>query len=186
MPPISPRPMMACPHRPIFTERSHPGKRLRQARHLPGDVACFRRRLRQGNRHGEDDGDSRAGNHEARRAPQSRRQYDENQSSGFPGLGFPEFCQKPRRGRIAVYRKGGGEDWKKRATTTMGSTAYVDSGVAEKVPYSYRVTAVDSSGNESAPSPEITATFMVNRQAPKLRGGKSRGRRARYSQGRLG
>jgi PKD repeat protein len=77
------------------------------------------------------------------------------------------FARNPDVAGFNIYRKEGGGDWKMRARNSS-ATSYVDSGVTEGTPYTYRVTAFDSTGNEGAPSNEATATFKLNHQPPKM------------------
>ena len=55
-----------------------------------------------------------------------------------------------------VYRRAADGTWARLAGTT--ANAYTDSGLAAGTPSTYRVTAVDATGNESAPSLEASAT----------------------------
>jgi fibronectin type 3 domain-containing protein len=48
-------------------------------------------------------------------------------------------------------------DFRRVTEQLLPTPEYLDTGVASGQPYWYRVTAVDQSGNESAPSPEVRA-----------------------------
>ena len=56
-----------------------------------------------------------------------------------------------------VYRRSNGAFQRITATPTLGP-AFSDTSVTPGSAYTYRVTAIDSSGNESAPSTEVTET----------------------------
>jgi len=58
-----------------------------------------------------------------------------------------------------VYRDG-------NRVATTGSSAYTDTGLAAGTIYTYRVTAVDASGNESAPSNEASAVPTADTTPP--------------------
>ena len=59
-----------------------------------------------------------------------------------------------------VYRKTNGSFQRVNTAPTLGP-AFSDTTVATGTTYTYRVTAVDNSGNESAPSTEITETARI-------------------------
>ncbi len=63
-----------------------------------------------------------------------------------------------------VYRRAPDGSWSKVATTT--GSAFTDSKVTIGTPYTYRVTAYDGSGNESAPSPEAAAKPTFKTSSP--------------------
>jgi hypothetical protein len=54
-------------------------------------------------------------------------------------------------GYLVYRREGGAGAWKKLTEQPIAEVQYLDGGVAVGATYSYRVTAVDKSGNESAP-----------------------------------
>jgi fibronectin type 3 domain-containing protein len=54
-----------------------------------------------------------------------------------------------------VYRKGATGDFVRLTAKPIAATNYVDSAVASGQGYDYRVTAIDQTGNESAPSAEV-------------------------------
>jgi hypothetical protein len=57
-----------------------------------------------------------------------------------------------------VYRRNADGTWPASPTATTTSSTYVDSGLTNGTAYTYRVTAYDTSSNESAPSSTATAT----------------------------
>jgi hypothetical protein len=57
-----------------------------------------------------------------------------------------------------VYRREDGSDWKRTGPDLVTEAAYRDSAVTAGRRYSYRVTAVSTAGNESAPSGEASET----------------------------
>ncbi len=59
-----------------------------------------------------------------------------------------------------VYRKANGAFQRVNSAPTLGP-AFSDTTVTPGTTYTYRVTAVDNSGNESAPSTEITETARI-------------------------
>lgn len=56
-----------------------------------------------------------------------------------------------------VYRREEDGDFQKVTQQPLPTPEFVDTGVAGGRTYGYRVTAVDQTGNESAPSPEVRA-----------------------------
>ena len=66
-----------------------------------------------------------------------------------------------------VHRKDGAKAWRRISTAPLQATALVDSGLAFGSSYTYRVTAVDASGNESKPSAEVAATVQRTTKKPK-------------------
>ena len=58
-----------------------------------------------------------------------------------------------------VYRREGDGDFQRLTAQPLPTPEFVDTGVAAGRSYSYRVTAVDQAGNESAPSAEVRATM---------------------------
>jgi hypothetical protein len=54
-----------------------------------------------------------------------------------------------------VYRKGAAGGWARLTAKPIVATTYVDTTVAAGQAYDFRVTAIDQSGNESAPSAEV-------------------------------
>jgi len=54
-----------------------------------------------------------------------------------------------------VYRKGPTGDFVRLTAKPIAATNYVDAAVASGQAYDYRVTAIDQTGNESAPSAEV-------------------------------
>jgi predicted small lipoprotein YifL len=54
-----------------------------------------------------------------------------------------------------VYRKGPAGDFVRLTAKPIAATNYVDTAVASGQAYDYRVTAIDQTGNESAPSAEV-------------------------------
>jgi hypothetical protein len=54
-----------------------------------------------------------------------------------------------------VYRKGATGDWVRLTAQPITATTYVDATVGSGQGYAYRVTAIDQTGNESAPSAEV-------------------------------
>ena len=54
-----------------------------------------------------------------------------------------------------VFRKGAKGDWVRLTAKPIAATNYVDTTVASGQGYDYRVTAIDLTGNESAPSAEV-------------------------------
>jgi fibronectin type 3 domain-containing protein len=57
-----------------------------------------------------------------------------------------------------VYRRMHGGDWPPTAVATPTTAGFVDVGVSNGTAYDYRITAVDTNGNESAASAVVTAT----------------------------
>jgi len=57
-----------------------------------------------------------------------------------------------------VYRRASDGSWPAAPTATVSASAHTDSGRTNGTTYDYRVTAVDGSGNESAPSAPASAT----------------------------
>jgi fibronectin type 3 domain-containing protein len=57
-----------------------------------------------------------------------------------------------------VYRENPNGSWPTTPTTTTTSTSYTQTGLSDGTGYTYRVTAVDRYGNESAPSTPAGAT----------------------------
>jgi fibronectin type 3 domain-containing protein len=55
-----------------------------------------------------------------------------------------------------VYRREGDGEFRRITEQPLPTPEYVDTGLASRT-YGYRVTAVDQTGNESAPSPEVRA-----------------------------
>ena len=56
-----------------------------------------------------------------------------------------------------VYRREGDGEFRRITEQPLPTPEYVDTGLAAGRTYGYRVTAVDQTGNESAPSPEVRA-----------------------------
>jgi len=54
-----------------------------------------------------------------------------------------------------VYRKGPAGDFARLTAKPIAATNYVDTAVSSGQAYDYRVTAIDQTGNESAPSAEV-------------------------------
>jgi len=54
-----------------------------------------------------------------------------------------------------VYRKGATGDYVRLTAKPIAATNYVDTAVVSGQAYDYRVTAIDQTGNESAPSAEV-------------------------------
>jgi hypothetical protein len=68
---------------------------------------------------------------------------------------------------FAVYKKEEGQsDFVKIATVSYPETMYVDSDVEQGRAYSYYITAVDWSGNESKPSAKLTITVEESKAVP--------------------
>jgi len=57
-----------------------------------------------------------------------------------------------------VYRRNADGSWPTTPLTTTTVSNYTNSGLTNGTSYTYRVTAVDGSGNESAPSASVSAT----------------------------
>src|SRR5215210_8374244 len=57
-----------------------------------------------------------------------------------------------------VYRRNADGSWPTSPLTTTTASNYTNSGLTNGTSYTYRVTAVDGSGNESAPSASVSAT----------------------------
>lgn len=57
-----------------------------------------------------------------------------------------------------VYRKGADGTWPATPLANPTGTSFVDSGLSNGTDYTYRVTAVDRSGNESVASTTVWAT----------------------------
>jgi hypothetical protein len=57
-----------------------------------------------------------------------------------------------------VYRRNGPGSFEKLTATPLLGPAFSDSTVTPGTSYTYRVTAIDGTGNESPPSPEINET----------------------------
>src|SRR5215210_3967278 len=57
-----------------------------------------------------------------------------------------------------VYRRSADGSWPTSPLTTTTASNYTNSGLTNGTSYTYRVTAVDGSGNESAPSASVSAT----------------------------
>ncbi len=66
-----------------------------------------------------------------------------------------------------LYRQETGGVWKKITAAPLQATAFVDSGLAFGKGYSYRLTAVDGSGNESKPSAEVAVALKKPTTKPK-------------------
>jgi hypothetical protein len=56
-----------------------------------------------------------------------------------------------------VYRRDEGGEFRRVTQEPLPTPEFVDTGLAASQTYVYRVTAVDQTGNESAPSPEVRA-----------------------------
>jgi hypothetical protein len=56
-----------------------------------------------------------------------------------------------------VYRRDPDADYRRLTTAPVAELKYSDSGLAAGLLYTYRVTAVDQSGNEGAPAPDAEA-----------------------------
>jgi hypothetical protein len=65
---------------------------------------------------------------------------------------------EPRVAGYRVYRREDGSEWKRIGPDLVTEAAYRDSAVTAGRRYSYRVTAVSTAGNESAPSGEASET----------------------------
>jgi fibronectin type 3 domain-containing protein len=62
-----------------------------------------------------------------------------------------------------VYRRTGGSgSYVKINSSLVGPTSYVDSSVADGQTYYYETTAVNSSGEESAPSTSVQAVIPAS------------------------
>jgi hypothetical protein len=61
-------------------------------------------------------------------------------------------------GGYRVYRRNADGTWPSTPLATVSTSAYTDSGLANGTSYTYRVTAYDGAGNESAPSGTVSAT----------------------------
>jgi fibronectin type 3 domain-containing protein len=61
-----------------------------------------------------------------------------------------------------VYRKTSSGSYSTALITGLSSSLYADATGVARTLYGYQVTAVDSSGNESQPSNEVTAFFFVD------------------------
>jgi hypothetical protein len=57
-----------------------------------------------------------------------------------------------------VYRRNTDGSWPTAPLATTTSSAFVASGLRNGTSYTFRVTAYDGAGNESAPSPAASAT----------------------------
>jgi hypothetical protein len=57
-----------------------------------------------------------------------------------------------------VYRRTGGGDFERVTAQPLENAEYIDTAIASGQAYTYRVTAVDSAGNESGPGNEVRAT----------------------------
>ncbi len=64
-----------------------------------------------------------------------------------------------------VYRKGAAESAFSRlaAAGVVVGTSHLDDAITSNTTYAYYVTAIDSAGNESLPSPEASATWVSHR-----------------------
>jgi hypothetical protein len=58
-----------------------------------------------------------------------------------------------------VYRRGAEGEFRRITAQPLTAAEYADSDVTQGVSYSYRVTAVDQTGNESAPGGEVRAAL---------------------------
>ena len=58
-----------------------------------------------------------------------------------------------------VYRRGAEGEFRRVTAQPLTAAEYADSDVTRGVSYSYRVTAVDQTGNESAPGGEVRAAL---------------------------
>ena len=67
-----------------------------------------------------------------------------------------------------VYRRNADGSWPTTATaaTPSGTRSFTDSGLTDGTAYTYRVTATDAAGNESAPSATASATPQAAASAP--------------------
>jgi Glycosyl hydrolase family 99/Fibronectin type III domain len=67
-----------------------------------------------------------------------------------------------------VYRQNAYGSWPTTATATTpsGTRSFTDSGLTDGTAYTYRVTATDAAGNESAPSATASATPQAAASAP--------------------
>jgi hypothetical protein len=65
---------------------------------------------------------------------------------------------EPRVAGYRVYRREDGSDWKRIGPDLVTEAAYSDSAVTAGRKYWYRVTAVSTAGNESAPSGDASET----------------------------
>lgn len=63
--------------------------------------------------------------------------------------------EAPDLGGYIVYRRSGKGDFVRLTAKPITATNYVDTAVASGQGYDYRVTAIDQTGNESAPSAEV-------------------------------
>jgi fibronectin type 3 domain-containing protein len=59
-----------------------------------------------------------------------------------------------------VYRRGPTGDLSQLTPQPIQATEYVDTAVAPGQSYTYRVTAIDQTGNESDPGGEVRATVQ--------------------------
>jgi hypothetical protein len=71
--------------------------------------------------------------------------------------------------RYQVYRRNADGTWPAGPLTTVTASAFTDTGLVNGVMQTYRVTAEDSSTNESAPSNEASATPEPAPPAPILK-----------------
>lgn len=61
-----------------------------------------------------------------------------------------------------VYRRTSGSGWQKLTSTPVASPSYTDTTATAGQRYTYRITAIDTSGNESPPSNEAEETARTN------------------------
>jgi hypothetical protein len=65
---------------------------------------------------------------------------------------------EPRLAGYRVYRREAGSDWRPVGPALVPQAAYHDANLTAGRAYSYRITAVSTAGNESAPSAEASET----------------------------
>ena len=82
---------------------------------------------------------------------------------GRVNVDWPDVSD-PDLGGYRVYRKAADGTWPQIATTR--ASAFTDTKVTIGTTYSYRVTAYDGSGNQSAPSPQAAAKPTVKNYRP--------------------
>jgi len=63
--------------------------------------------------------------------------------------------EAPDLAGYVVFRKGATGDWVRLTAKPIAATNYVDTTVVSGQAYDYRLTAIDQTGNESAPSAEV-------------------------------
>jgi len=89
--------------------------------------------------------------------------------SATPGVGSVALSwtanTEPDLAGYNVYRGAGPP---LNGTTLVGGTTYTDTGLTSGTPYSYTISAVDTSGNPSAQSPQVSATPIGGSPDPVL------------------